>query len=70
MTGAATPEDEAKAAAREQYEMVLAQRDEYGWEPKLIEEADYLVFFVRVSRPEGRTFLIRLRCDDYPEQAP
>lgn len=67
---AATPEDEAKAAARKQYGMVVAQQDEYGWEPKIVDVGDYLVIFVRVTKPSGRTFLMRLRCDDYPEIAP
>lgn len=67
---APSPEDESKAAAFEQYAMVIAQQDEYGWEPKVIDTGDYLVIFVRIAKPEGRTFLMRLRCDDYPEVAP
>lgn len=67
---AATPEEEAKAATMEQYAMVVAQRDEYGWEPKILDVGDYLVIFVRVIKAGGRTFVIRLRCDDYPELAP
>jgi hypothetical protein len=67
---AATPEDEAKAAARGQYTMVVAQQGEYGWEPKILDVGDYLVIFVRVTKPAGRTFVMRLRCDDYPEVAP
>ncbi len=67
MTEAATtPEDEAKATARRQYAMVVAQQGEYGWEPKILDVGDYLVIFVRVAKPAGRTFLMRLRCDDYP----
>lgn len=65
-----TPEDEAKAGVMEQYEMVVAQQGEYGWEPALLDAGDYLVIFVRVVKPGGRTFVLRLRCDDYPEIAP
>jgi len=65
-----TPEDEAKAAALEQYAMVVAQSDEYGWEPKILDVGDYLVIFVRIAKPAGRAFLMRLRCDDYLEVAP
>ena len=32
-----TPEDEAKAAVREQYAMVTAWQGEYGWEPKILD---------------------------------
>ena len=46
-----TPEDEAKAAVREQYAMVTAWQGEYGWEPKILDGGDYLVIFVRVSKP-------------------
>ncbi|HUE60677.1 MAG TPA: hypothetical protein VMO88_13945 [Acidimicrobiales bacterium] len=67
---APTPEDEAKAAVSEQYAMVIAQQDEYGWEPKAVDVGDYLVIFVRITKPGGRTFVIRLCCDDYPEIAP
>jgi hypothetical protein len=67
---APTPEDEAKAAVSEQYAMVVAQQDEYGWEPKVVDVGDYLVIFVRITKPAGRTFIMRLCCDDYPEIAP
>lgn len=67
---ATTPEDEAKAAVSEQYAMVVAQQHEYGWESKLLDVGDYLVIFVRICKPGRRTFLMRLRCDDYPEIAP
>jgi hypothetical protein len=65
-----TPEDEAKAAVREQYDMVVEQQDEYGWRSAITDAGDYLVIFVRIEKPQGRTFVMRLRCDDYPEQAP
>ncbi len=67
---APTPEDESKSAASAQYAMVLAQQEEYGWESKLLDAGDYLVIFVRIIKPGGRSFLMRLRCDDYPEVAP
>jgi hypothetical protein len=65
-----TPEEEAKTAVYEQYAMVVEQRQEYSWEPKILDPGDYLVIFVRIAKPGGRTFLMRLRCDDYPEVAP
>jgi hypothetical protein len=66
----ASPEAEAKAAVIEQYTMVEQQQEEYGWEPALLDVGDYLVIFTRFSKPGGRSFLMRLRCDDYPEIAP
>ena len=65
-----TPEDEARAAVREQYDMIVAQQKEYGWRAAIVDTGDYLVIFVRIEKPQGRTFVMRLRCDDYPEQAP
>jgi hypothetical protein len=65
-----TPEVEAKDAARKQYDLVELQQDEYGWESKSVDAGDYLVIFVRIAKPGGRTFVLRLRCDDYPEVAP
>jgi hypothetical protein len=65
-----TPEDEARAAVRAQYEMVVAQKQEYGWTTAIIDTGDELVIFVKIEKPQGRTFVMRLRCDDYPEQAP
>ena len=65
-----TPEDEAKAAVHEQYDVVVAQQVEYGWRAVIIDAGDYLVIFVRIEKPQGRTFVMRLRCDDYPEQPP
>lgn len=65
-----TPEDESKAAVREQYDMIVAQQDEYGWCVAIVDAGDYLVLFIRIEKPQSRTFVMRLRCDDYPEQAP
>jgi hypothetical protein len=64
------PEDEAKAAVLRQYAMILAQQEEYGWEPAILDVGDYLVVFIRMAKPAGREFVMRLRCDDYPEIAP
>jgi hypothetical protein len=58
------PEEESK------YRMVEAQQEEYGWRSAIIDVGDYLVIFIRIDKPEGRTFVLRLRCDDYPEVAP
>ena len=71
MTDAAsTPEDESKGAVAVEYQMLVAQQAEYDWEPKVLDLGDYLVIFVRIVKPSGRTFVLRLRCDDYPEIAP
>ena len=67
---AISPEDESKAHAREQYRMISAQQDEYGWQSTIIDVGDYVVTFVRVEKPLGRTFVMRLKFDDYPEIAP
>lgn len=65
-----TPEDESKAAAIEQYRLIEAQQDEYGWSSVMIDVGDYILAFVRVEKPGGRTFVMRLRFDDYPETPP
>ena len=65
-----TPEDEARAAVREQFDMVIAQQEEYGWRTAMVDAGDYVVIFVSIAKPQGRIFVMRLRCDDYPEQAP
>ncbi|MDA8047401.1 MAG: hypothetical protein M0Z30_19555 [Actinomycetota bacterium] len=65
-----TPEEESKAAAADQYQLIAAQQDEYGWRSTMIDVGDYLVIFVRVEKPGGRSFVMRLRLDDYPEIAP
>jgi len=70
VTDIASPEEESKAAAIEQYRMIEAQQEDYGWRPAIIDVGDYVVIFVRVEKPGGRTFVLRLRCDDYPEVAP
>ena len=66
----ATPEEASKSAVLEQYSMVVAQQDEYGWQSTYLDIGDYLVLFIRIAKPEGRQFVMRLRCDDYPEIAP
>lgn len=65
-----SPEDEAKEAVLNQYRMILSQREEYEWDTKLLDAGDYFVIFVHIVKSGGRSFLIRLQCDDYPEIAP
>jgi len=48
-----TPEEEAKAAVLGQYEMLVMQRDEYDWEPKVLDVGDYLALFVRIHQALG-----------------
>ena len=65
-----SPEEESKTAAMEQCRLIEAQQTEYGWRTAAIDAGDYIVAFVRVEKPGGRTFVMRLRFDDYPEVAP
>lgn len=65
-----TPKGESKAAVAEQYRLIETQQDEYGWRSAVIDAGDYLVVFILIAKPGGRTFLVRLRFDDYPEIAP
>jgi hypothetical protein len=67
---AATPEDESKAIAIGQYRLIEAQQEGYGWHSVMIDVGDYVAVFVLIEKPQGRTFVMRLRFDDYPEIAP
>jgi hypothetical protein len=60
-----TPEDEAKALARREYELLLEQSDTYGWQTRLVDAGDYLVIFVRIEKSPERVFVLKLECDDY-----
>jgi hypothetical protein len=71
MTGpTVTAEEESKAAAIEEYRLIDARQEDYAWRSAMIDVGDYIVVFVRIEKPGGRTFVMRLRFDDYPDVAP
>lgn len=65
-----SPEQLSKSLVRDEYEQLVAQRDFFGWELRLHDAGDFYVIFVRMSKVGGREFLMRLRCDDFPQIAP
>jgi hypothetical protein len=65
-----TPEEQSKALVRHEYTMIEAQAEHLGWACRLADRGDYLVVYVRVPKPVGRVFVLRIECDDYPWQAP
>lgn len=65
-----TPEELSKAQALEQIERLREEADFFGWEIRVYDAGDFLVVFVLIEKPGGRTFLMRLECDDYPAIAP
>lgn len=66
----ASPEERSKSLVREEHELLLAQRDFFGWDLRLHDAGDYLVLFVRIAKEGGRTFVLKLECDDYSAIAP
>ena len=66
----ATPEEEAKALAAREYELLLAQSGTYGWQTRVVDAGDYLVIFGRIEKSPGRVFVLKLECDDYGALAP
>jgi hypothetical protein len=65
-----TPEGESKELVEQEYRLIAAQSEHFGWECRLEDAGDYDIVSVRIVRPEGRTFVLRLECDDYSRQAP
>ncbi len=65
-----TPEEASKRIVAWEYEMLAAEADHFGWDVRLDDRDDFYVVYVRLPKPEGRTFVLRLECDDYPRQAP
>ncbi|MHB8420112.1 MAG: hypothetical protein ACYDCL_18710 [Myxococcales bacterium] len=65
-----SPEEASKVLVREEYALLEQNTGNYNWETRAVDCGDYLVIFVRIPKPGGRTFLLRLECDDYPRQAP
>lgn len=65
-----TPEEQSKALVRHEYTMIEAQSEHLGWACRLADRGDYVVVYVRIPKPGGRIFVLRIECDDYPRQAP
>jgi hypothetical protein len=65
-----TPEETSKARVRDEYELLVAQHDFFEWDLRLHDAGDYCVVLVRIAKPSGRVFLMRLTCDDYWQLAP
>jgi hypothetical protein len=65
-----SPEEESKSLVRDEYERLVAQSDFFGWSLRLVDADDYYVIYVRVEKPDGRVFVEKLECDDYPEISP
>lgn len=67
---AMSPEERSKAQALEQIERLCEEADFFGWDVRVHDAGDFLVCLVRIEKPGGRTFVVRLECDDYPALAP
>lgn len=67
---AVSPEERSKAQALEQIERLREEADFFDWEVRVHDAGDFLVLLVRIEKPGGRTFVMRLGCDDYPAIAP
>ena len=65
-----TPEERSKELVAEQVGLLLAQAEHFNLECRLDDRGDYYVIYVKIAKPEGRTFILRLECDDYSRQPP
>ncbi|MGO8994552.1 MAG: hypothetical protein ACLQVI_14635 [Polyangiaceae bacterium] len=65
-----TPEEESKQAVASEFALLTANAELYAWEARLEDRGDYHVIYVRLAKPGGRTFVLRLECDDYPRRPP
>ncbi len=65
-----SPEEASKSLVQDEYAKVEAQAGEHGWASRIQDLGDYYVIYVRIPKPGGRTFVLRLECDDYPRQPP
>ena len=63
-------EDSSKAAAYHEFERLVVQADHLDIEVRWAETDDFGLIMVRCPKPEGRTFVFQLTCDDYPRIAP
>lgn len=65
-----TPEAESKRLVESEFRMMDIQASLYGWACRLEDMGDYHIIYVRIPKPGGRVFLLRLECDDYPRRPP
>jgi hypothetical protein len=70
VNGDATPEERSKATVGVALDYLQLNEDALALSVVCQDEGDYLVLFVRVLRPSGRTFVMRITCDDYPRRPP
>jgi hypothetical protein len=70
MVAQQTPEEESKLVVETQFRMIEAQSSLYGWASKMEDRGDYYAIYVRIAKPGGRVFILRLECDDYPRRPP
>ena len=65
-----SPEERSKSLVGEEFERLLAHSDFFGWQLRLHDAGDYAVLFARIAKSDGRVFVMKLECDDYPAIAP
>jgi hypothetical protein len=67
-----SPEEEAKKAAIIEFDRLKRVGEELDISVNLEETEDYVILFVLMEdrRSSGRRLLLKLKCDDYPQQAP
>lgn len=70
MNGGATPEEQSKAIVGVALGHLRENQDALGLAVEGRDAGDYLVLYVRIPRPKGRTFVLRVTCDDYPRRSP
>ena len=67
-----TPEEESKKNAHYEYDRLIAAASDLGMAVDIEETVDYVVIWVLLEdwRNSERRLLLKLKCDDYPQQAP
>lgn len=70
MNDDATPEEQSKATVGVALHHLRNNEDALGLAVECLDAGDYLVLYVRIPRPGGRTFVMRVTCDDYPRRPP
>lgn len=65
-----SPEQVSKEMVEAEYWLIAGQSEHFGWKTRLEDVGDDDIVYVRIPKPNGRTFVLRLECDDYPRQAP
>lgn len=70
MNGDVTPEEQSKAIVGLALDHLRDNEDALGLTVDSVDAGDYLVLYVRIPQPSGRTFVLRVSCDDYPRRPP